>query len=60
MTATRNRIGEYTRALLMALEDGPMTREQLRGGGGPKNTPADGREAHEKEKPPKGGHPDSI
>ena len=32
MTTTRNRIGEYTRALLMALEDGPMTREQLRGG----------------------------
>lgn len=30
MTTTRNRIGEYTRALLMALEDGPMTRAQLR------------------------------
>lgn len=30
MNTTRNRIGEYTRALLMALEDGPMTRAQLR------------------------------
>ncbi|MBP6616383.1 MAG: hypothetical protein KA195_00270 [Burkholderiaceae bacterium] len=30
MTTTRNRIGEYTNALLQTLEDGPMTREQLR------------------------------
>ena len=30
MTTTRNRIGEYTKALLVALEDGPMTRAQLR------------------------------
>lgn len=30
MTTTRNRIGEYTHALLVALEDGPMTRAQLR------------------------------
>lgn len=32
MTTTKNRIGEYTHALLVALEDGPITLEQLRGG----------------------------